>query len=238
MAGAMDFRFHRKETTASTNADARAGRPMDVFVAEYQTAGRGRLDHRWHAARGENLTFSVVLDAAGVAPAWTATLPLAVALAVVGAARTLLGHAGAALRVKWPNDVLAGGRKLCGILCELNGDCVIAGIGLNVNQTEFPDWVPNPTSLALLTGREFDLEPLLRQLLGCIERRYDDLKNGLDLEPEYLERLLNIGVPARYKYNEEEITATITGVDPHGRLLLTAGDGRRLSCGMKEIVLL
>ncbi len=179
MAGAMDFRFHRKETTASTNADARAGRPMDVFVAEYQTAGRGRLDHRWHAARGENLTFSVVLDAAGVAPAWTATLPLAVALAVVGAARTLLGHAGAALRVKWPNDVLAGGRKLCGILCELNGDCVIAGIGLNVNQTEFPPEIAErATSLALLAGAPFDREEVLGRVVESVGAYHSRWRGG------------------------------------------------------------
>ena len=107
----MEFRFHRKETTASTNADAREGRPGDVFVAEFQTAGRGRLDHEWHAARGENLTFSVVLDAADISPAEVATLPLVVGLAVARAVEALLGNS-SQVAVKWPNDVLVGGRKI------------------------------------------------------------------------------------------------------------------------------
>ena len=176
---AMDFTFHRKETTASTNADARLGRPLDVFVAEYQTAGRGRLDHRWHAARGENLTFSVVLDAAGVPPAETATFPLVVALAVVDAVRPLAGRSGADLRVKWPNDVLAGGRKLCGILCELNGDCIIAGIGLNVNQSEFPDEIAGrATSLRLLAGAPLDREAVLARVVKSVGAYYARWRRG------------------------------------------------------------
>ena len=81
---------------------------------------------------------------------------------------------------------------------------------------------------------------LMKMINGIedIEKRYDELRSGFDPEPEYLEHLLNLGAPARYKYNEEEIEATVTGVDPHGRLLLTVSDGRRLSCGMKEIALL
>ena len=157
----MEFRFHRKETTASTNADARAGRPGDVFVAEFQTAGRGRLDHEWHAARGENLTFSVVLDVADASPAEVATLPLVVGLAVARYVSSLLGGA-ADVSVKWPNDVLVGGRKICGILCERNGDAVIAGVGLNVNQTDFPAEIAvRATSLRLATGSPFDRDGVL-----------------------------------------------------------------------------
>ena len=164
----MGFRFHRKETTASTNADARAGRPGDVFVAEFQTAGRGRLDHEWHAARGENLTFSVVLDAADASPAEVATLPLVVGLAVTCAVGTLLGNP-SQVAVKWPNDVLVGGKKICGILCERNGDAVIAGVGLNVNQTDFPaEIAARATSLRLAAGSPFDREGVLNGVVAEI----------------------------------------------------------------------
>ena len=164
----MGFRFHRKETTASTNADARAGRPGDVFVAEFQTAGRGRLDHEWHAARGENLTFSAVLDAADASPAEVATLPLVVGLAVARYVSSLLGGA-ADVSVKWPNDVLVGGRKICGILCERNGDAVIAGVGLNVNQTDFPaEIAARATSLRLAAGSPFDREGVLNGVVAEI----------------------------------------------------------------------
>jgi BirA family biotin operon repressor/biotin-[acetyl-CoA-carboxylase] ligase len=162
-----DFAIHRRETTASTNADARSGRPGDVFVAEFQTAGRGRLGHEWHAARGENLTFSVVLDAAGAAPAEVATLPLAAGLAVARSVCAFLGKAAPDVAVKWPNDVLVGGRKVCGILCERNGDSVVVGIGLNVNQTAFPaEIAARATSMSLAAGRAFDRDDVLRDVVG------------------------------------------------------------------------
>ena len=168
---AMEFRFHRKETTASTNADAREGRPGDVFVADFQPAGRGRLDHEWHAARGENLTFSVVLDAADASPAEVATLPLVVGLAVARAVGSLLGKI-SEVAVKWPNDVLVGGKKICGILCERNGDAVIAGVGLNVNQTDFPaEIAARATSLRLVAGSPFDRE----EVLNCVVAEIGDM---------------------------------------------------------------
>ena len=168
---AMEFRFHRKETTVSTNADAREGRPGDVFVADFQTAGRGRLDHEWHAARGENLTFSVVLDAADASPAEVATLPLVVGLAVARAVGSLLGKI-SEVAVKWPNDVLVGGKKICGILCERNGDAVIAGVGLNVNQTDFPaEIAARATSLQLVAGCSFGRD----DVLNCVVAEIGDM---------------------------------------------------------------
>ena len=160
------MRIFRKETTVSTNLDAREGESGDVFVAEFQSAGRGRLDHTWLSAKGENLTFSVVLAGAGRPPYEIATLPLVVGLAVVKALASL-----APLSLKWPNDVLCEGRKLAGILCERHGDNVIAGIGLNVNQTEFPPEIAwRATSLAILCGRCFDRETVLLDVLKSLEK--------------------------------------------------------------------
>lgn len=162
------MRIFRKETTVSTNLDAREGESGDVFVAEFQSAGRGRLDHTWLSAKGENLTFSVVLAGAGRPPAEIATLPLVVGLAVVKALASL-----APLSLKWPNDVLCEGRKLAGILCERHGDNVIAGIGLNVNQTEFPPEIAwRATSLAVLCGRCFDRETVLLDVLKSLDKLY------------------------------------------------------------------
>ena len=141
------WRITHVEETESTNLLARSGRPGDVFTADYQTAGRGRLDHRWLSERGQNLMMSAVIDVAGLEAEYAATLPLAVGLAVVEA---LHGKA-SSLKLKWPNDVLAGGRKLAGILCERHGDNAIAGIGVNVRQCEFPSEIADrATSLALL----------------------------------------------------------------------------------------
>ncbi len=142
----MDWRIHHFEETTSTNLLAHDGAPGDVFTAAFQTGGRGRLDHRWLSPKGRNLMMSAVVDLGGLPAHEAATLPLAVGLAVADALRAFASP----LAIKWPNDVLLGGRKLAGILCERNGDCGIAGIGVNVLQTRFPrEIAARATSLAL-----------------------------------------------------------------------------------------
>ena len=238
----------RLDSTESTNRYCEALDLAQVgdftcYWALAQTAGIGQRGNCWASAPGENLTFSLVLHPSFLPADRQFRLTQALSLAICDFLSPLTSHLSPS--IKWPNDIYVDGKKICGTLISAHispftshlSTC-ICGIGLNVNQREFPDWVPNPTSVSLLTGQRHDLEPLLRQLLACIGRRYNELKSGQDPEPEYLDRLLNLGVPARYRYNEEEITATVTGVDPHGRLLLTVSDGRRLSCGMKEISLL
>lgn len=210
------------------------------YWAWEQTAGIGQRGNHWESATGQNLTFSLVLHPTFLPADHQFKLTEALSLGVVDFLKDFKDSKDL---IKWPNDIYVAGRKICGILVStrLVGNTIataICGIGLNVNQRDFPDWVPNPTSLALLTGNEYALEPLLRQLLACIEKRYKSLETGIDPEPEYLAHLLNLGSRARYIYNEKGITATITGVDPHGRLLLTVDDGRHISCGMKEIAFL
>ena len=218
------------------------------YWALEQTAGIGQRGNHWEAAPGMNLTFSLVLHPTFLPADRQFKLTQALSLAISDFLSIF--NFQFSIRIKWPNDIYVDGKKICGTLVStrLAGSQItsaVCGIGLNVNQTVFPDWVPNPTSMALLTGEEYDLEPLLKKILACIEKRYNDLKAGIDLEPEYLTRLFNLGISARYKYmerrlpagidNEEELTATITDIDPHGRLLLTTSDGRHLCCGMKEI---
>ena len=211
------------------------------YWALEQTAGIGQRGNHWEAAPDQNLTFSLVLHPTFLPADQQFKLTEALSLALVDFLSPFTFHLSPF--IKWPNDIYVGGKKICGTLVSTrlvgnNIASAVCGIGLNVNQTVFPDWVPNPTSLALLTGMEYELETLLRQLLCCIEKRYNQLKSGNNPEPEYLVHLLNLGSRAHYIYNEKEIVATITGVDPHGRLLLTVDDGRRISCGMKEISLI
>lgn len=237
------MKIHRLASVPSTNRYCEALDLAEVedftcYWALAQTAGIGQRGNHWEAEPGKNLTFSLVLHPTFLPADRQFKLTEALSLALCDCLKDTKD-----LKVKWPNDIYVGRRKICGTLVStrLQGAQIasaICGIGLNVNQTVFPDWVPNPTSMALLTGEEYDLEPLLKKILACIEKRYNDLKNGIDPQPEYLAHLLNINVTARYIYNEEELTATLTGIDPHGRLLLTTADGRHLSCGMKEITFL
>lgn len=223
------------------------------YWALTQTAGIGQRGNHWHSTPGLNLTFSIVLKPTWLPAERQFRLTQALSLAIVDLLTTghrplLASHSSLYTTIKWPNDIYVDGRKICGTLISTRLDTArhpqpsihyaVCGIGLNVNETAFPAWVPNPTSLRLLTGREYDLESLLQQLLLHIGRRYDALRRGDDLEEEYLSHLLGLGVPARYRYQGSDITATIDGVDAFGRLLLTAADGTHLRCNLKEIALL
>jgi len=175
----MNWRVFRRDVTDSTNKDARAGAPGDVFTAGFQTAGRGRLDHRWLSRPDENLMMSAVLDVAGLSPEHAATIPLVVGLSVCDALERLLPETAASSRpriaLKWPNDVLAGGRKIAGVLCERVGDNVIAGIGVNVNQREFSSEIAaSATSLSLLlsAGSVPSVGGVLDAVLSCLAASY------------------------------------------------------------------
>lgn len=155
----IDWKIFHKAETASTNLDARAGVHGDVFTADYQTAGRGRLDHTWESPRGKNIMMSVVLSVEELDPETVATLPLVIGLAVARAAGGL---------VKWPNDVYVSGKKAAGILCERLGDRVIVGIGANVGEV--------PLSVA---DRAIAVPSLtIRQILDEIDEAYGQWRLG------------------------------------------------------------
>ena len=172
----MHWRIHSKAKTGSTNIDARDGSPGDVFTADFQTAGRGRLDHKWLSPPGTNLMMSIVLPVAGLPPEQVATLPLVVGLAIVRAISRIAPGATPAL--KWPNDVLIKGRKVCGILCERNGDNVIAGIGVNVKQQEFPpELAERAASLCDATGFRGGVEEVRDAVLNEVGEIFESWKD-------------------------------------------------------------
>jgi BirA family biotin operon repressor/biotin-[acetyl-CoA-carboxylase] ligase len=159
----MDWRIRHRDVTESTNKDALGGKPGDVFTADLQTAGRGRLDHKWLSPPGENLMMSAVTDVSDVEPQEAATLPLVAGLSAAQAVCGVFRGSGedsiaSKVKVKWPNDVLVEGKKICGILCERNGDYVIIGIGINVNQTVFdPEIADRATSVRQELGVRTDV---------------------------------------------------------------------------------
>lgn len=163
--------IHHFAETDSTNRLAAAGAAGDVFTADNQTAGRGRLDHKWLSKPGENLMMSAVVDIAGIEPAKAATFPLAVGLAVANA----LSQMTHSLFLKWPNDIVVAEdgqrfRKLSGILCERHGDCVIAGIGVNVRQTEFPPEISRRATSLQLLGCDASVVAVRDAILDSLSR--------------------------------------------------------------------
>ncbi len=137
-----------------------------VIMAESQFAGRGQQQNRWHTEPGKNLTFSILLNPVFLAATNQFDLTRVVSLGVFDALKPLLGEN---LKIKWPNDIYYDDKKLGGILIEsvLQGSQLkqaIIGIGLNVNQQVFPEWVPNPTSVKQILQQDYDLTLLLSQI--------------------------------------------------------------------------
>ena len=169
---------------------------LSVIAAEYQTKGRGQGDHKWHSRSGENLTFTVALKFGGDSQLQPLDVKDSLLITEVTtlALRLYLADKGIKARIKWPNDIYVGDKKICGMLIENILDksqvsASIVGIGLNINQTEFPADLPNPTSVKLLTGRDYstreELELFCSYLAECAlktntaeGRRYlDDIFN-------------------------------------------------------------
>lgn len=167
----------RLATTASTMRDAAALAAQGcghgtAVVAEAQTAGIGRHGHSWHSQQGAGLYLSVVLRLPETSP----ILTLALGLAAVDAIRD---STGVVCDLRWPNDVLAGERKVAGIIVQMADSAAIAGIGINVNQTSFPpDLATLATSLRIQTGRAHDKEMLLQSLLISIDDCCEILRSG------------------------------------------------------------
>jgi BirA family biotin operon repressor/biotin-[acetyl-CoA-carboxylase] ligase len=220
----------------STNNCARALAGNDcpegsVVVAEYQTAGKGRLGRIWIADAGENLTFSTILRPK-ISPEGLNLLPLVAAVAV---ARGVTKTTGMKPDCKWPNDLLVGGKKFCGILLEGvshdNGfDYVIAGIGINVNQSVFPpDLHERATSLRAASGHPINREDLLRSILEYFEELYLlGKKEEFRTIPEiWLTHSTMIGKGVEVESEGTVFSGRASGIAPDGALILTTASGTR-----------
>ena len=246
----MSLNIEILDSCDSTNA-VLAGRPDaqhgTVVATRSQTAGRGQRGNSWEAEPGKNLTFSLLLRPQGFPAARQFELSMLVALGVADVLNSLfarLGFRDLEARIKWPNDIYVGHEKIVGILIEnqLSGagiDRTIVGIGVNVNQTRFLSDAPNPTSVALLTGRTLALEPLLGEMADVIVNYVDQYLAAP--VPEALRQTYiqcsypGYGLQATYAEPDgEPFDAIIMDVSPDGRLTLSNGR----SYYFKEIALI
>lgn len=224
----------------STNSEAaKPGyRHGDAIIAREQTAGRGQRGNKWSSKAGENLTFSLVWEPTFLDAKRQFLLSEAVALALVD----VLGRYGVRSKIKWTNDIYVGNKKICGILIEHNLGTdgklarTIVGIGLNVNQRQFEEWVPNPTSVALVTGGQVDINSLFQDLYDALERRYEMLeKSPEELEKEYDALLYRKGELHTYRLpSGKKFQGVIMGVKSTGELLVES-EGMVVPYLFKEI---
>jgi BirA family transcriptional regulator, biotin operon repressor / biotin---[acetyl-CoA-carboxylase] ligase len=237
--GTLFSQIHHYYKIGSTNEAAMdaaaAGAPEgSVFLAEEQTAGKGRGGNQWHSARSSGIYCSVVLRP-NLPPSEVLVLSLAAGLAVQAAIRAIDSRLNTDL--KWPNDVLLDGRKFCGILTEMNAEAtrvrhVVIGIGINVNQQEFSEDVhETATSLLLASGSEWSRVELAAALLKSLDREYRDLLGKPDAHDRILRRFSDASsyVRGRNVRIEENggFEGVTDGLDARGFLQVRTAKGMR-----------
>ena len=234
--GILPGRLEVLPVTDSTNEEAKrayaAGFPdRSLFVADQQTAGKGRRGRSWSSPRGKDVFFSFLLKP-DIPPECASMLTLIAAIAGVEA---LSRQAEADYRIKWPNDIVLGGRKISGILTEMGADMdqihyVVPGIGFNLNRTEFAEEIRSfAGSVFLETGRKICRSRLVADYADEFMRRYEIFLKDPDLSSfmeEYNARLINAGQEVCLIRRGEKIRRTALGINERGELLVRDPEGR------------
>lgn len=193
-----------------------------TVVANFQTSGRGQRGNSWESEPYKNLLFSFVLFPEFLEARRQFLISQVVSLAIKEELDTYTTD----ISIKWPNDIYWKEKKICGILIEndLMGRNIsqsIAGIGININQETFHSSAPNPVSLYQITGNQYDIFEVLRNIMLRIQSYYCQLqKNDTSFVTQYEKSLFRKEGMHRYKDASGEFLARIVCVDPEGRLIL------------------
>ncbi len=211
-----------------------------LISATEQTQGRGLDVNRWESQSGKNLLISILVQPVGIKPSDQFILNQVSSLAICNFLKSKLPSR--QVCVKWPNDVYIENKKAAGILINniICGDKIlwsVIGMGININQEKFFEDAPNPVSLKMLTGINYDLNLCLQELEYFFSVWHGYMTNAMHdiIRKEYLKSLYQFGRQAKYLYHDSPIIARITGIGAYGKLLLQTSDGNFLACDLKEI---
>jgi BirA family biotin operon repressor/biotin-[acetyl-CoA-carboxylase] ligase len=234
------------ESTGSTNTVAleqgQLGLPGPLAIfAEHQTAGRGRFARKWESDAGDGLSLSLLLRPTEEQRFWPRLTTLA-ALAVARCAATFLPED--SVQIKWPNDVVASGKKIAGILAEtgsdpLRGNFVVLGIGLNVNQTDFPAPLnTTATSLRMIAGHTHEKAAVAACLLGHLGELLPLLRDDFSVPLREVQRRSSVlGRRLTLHTGTTSVEGTAEALDPEARLQLRMDDGTLQSFSAGEVSL-
>ena len=242
------IKWHKSDSIGSTNTylrELKGGDPAydyEVAVATFQTAGRGQKGNSWESEAGKNLLFSILAHPKNLKVQEQFYISEAIALAVSDSVMAAIGPEYAPdVSVKWSNDVYWNDFKMAGILIEntLQGDRIldtVAGVGLDVNQEVFVSDAPNPISLKNITGREYDLDKLLNDI---IDRFIGYMELSADKRPE-VDRMYRNRLYRRegyHKFRDENgfFEARIEGIRPDGCLMLQTRSGEHRIYEFKQV---
>ncbi|MBR3709438.1 MAG: biotin--[Bacteroidales bacterium] len=212
-----------------------------VVFAHEQTAGKGMGTNCWESHPGENLTFSMGVDMSFMKASNQFLLSQAVPLGLLDVLDEILPSL--SLSVKWPNDLFFQDRKLCGILINstihgMDMGTSVIGIGLNVNQMQFQEWPTHPISIKMILDEEVGLEPLMKRLVGAVDRRVQLLRTeegAAKIQRDYLNRLYRYHIWSDYEVNGQKVRRFITGIDGFGRLETLDESKHKCVYDIKEI---
>lgn len=203
-----------------------------VILAEKQFAGRGQSGNTWQSEPGKNLTFSILLNPSFLQVDQQFELNKAVSLALNDVLSKYFNESAA---IKWPNDLYIHHQKIGGMLIEniVQGNRIkhaIVGIGLNVNQSQFPDNLKNISSFRQELHQDYDLMVILNEICNSVEARYLQLRSGAfdKLNQEYLNKLYLIHKWSLFKFDKRIESGKIIGVNSIGQLVLETTEGQRL----------
>lgn len=220
-----------------------AGKNIDNYVvsAEFQTKGKGQSSNIWHSEAQKNLLFSMVSAPNFLEASKQFLLSQAVSTAIIEVAESLSTQK--KFSIKWPNDIYFENKKIAGILIFniIDGNYIkntIIGIGLNVNETSFPKWIPNPVSLKQIYNIDFDRKQILNLLINSIRDKIELLKNPKGVKKinsDYINKSYRFGKTCQYVINGDPVEAKIIGFDEFGYLQLEDNAQKHYSCDIKEI---
>lgn len=199
-----------------------------VILSTFQSKGKGQIGKSWYSSHDKNLLCSLILEPSFLPLKSQFYLSIVVSLAVRELVCQCCGRDD--IKVKWPNDIYCDKNKIAGILIQtiLQGNKMryaIVGVGLNVNEREFPIDIPNPTSISLVTGNKLNVEEVKNLFYQCIEESYSMLRAGMhsQLRNLYLEHLYLKNIPAYFSKNGRVFTGTIKGITDAGHLIIDQG---------------
>ncbi len=209
-----------------------------IIYTNYQLAGRGQMGNKWESEDGKNLLISIVLFPSMINPSDQFAISMAISLGICDFLKRHIP----VCRIKWPNDIYVNNDKIAGLLIEnsIMGDHIentIAGIGLNINQVRFLSSAPNPVSLRMITGKEYDLNTCLYQLADDLDKRYKQLISGklIQLKEDYISNLYRLGEWCNYRDKDGFILGRIKSTSEYGNLMIETESGIINEYSFKEV---
>jgi BirA family transcriptional regulator, biotin operon repressor / biotin---[acetyl-CoA-carboxylase] ligase len=223
-----NFYFHpevdstnKSARTLFSNKEAKEG---SIIYSFHQKNGKGRGENKWYSSENQSICLSLIIEPEKLSFSSFFKLHMMSSIAIVEALEKHIHSE--SLKIKWPNDIYYKDKKLAGILItnDIAGKYIklsIIGVGINVNQCDFPNDIPNPISLKQITGIEHNIKSLLHDISHSLLENYDTLNSNIDFfNTKYHKRLYKLDVLSKYYINNKVQEGIIKGIDEEGKLKL------------------